>query len=148
MPTSEVIYSDTNTWQRVERPLLSRRYGLVGKPDYVVVVEEGRRRSTIPVEVKSGKSPAQPHLGHLRQLGVYCLLVEETYGQTPTHGLLQYADATLRIPFTAELRRDVLAITAEIQQAHSARNVARNHNEPARCRSCGYREACGKAALS
>lgn len=147
LPTGEVIYSDTSAWQRVDQPLLSRRHGLVGKPDYVLAVKEGGRARMVPVEVKSGKQPRTPHWGHILQLGVYCLLVEEHYGQTPTHGLLHYADVTLRIPFTAALQREVLVAADALRQAQRAANVTRSHEEPARCRACGYREACGNAAL-
>lgn len=147
LPAGEVVYSDTGAWQRVEQPLLSRRYGLVGKPDYLLETKEGRRRMIIPIEVKSGKQPRTPHLGHLLQLGVYCLLVEEHYGQRPTHGLLHYADVTLRIPFTEELQDEVLAAAAGIRRAQHASDVSRSHQEIARCTACGYRTACGKSAL-
>ncbi len=147
LPVGEIIYADTGAWQRVEKSLISRRYGLVGKPDYVMASSADGKRVTIPVEVKSGKRPATPPLGHLLQLGVYCILVEEKYGATPSHGLLHYADATLRIAFTETLRQEVLTAATALRAAESARTVRRNHQEPARCRSCGYRQACGKEAL-
>ena len=53
LPTGEVVYTDTGAWERVPEPLLSRRYGLVGKPDYLVRVQTGGQTTLVPVEVKS-----------------------------------------------------------------------------------------------
>ena len=147
LPAGEVIYSDTALWQEVKQPLLSRRYGLVGRPDYLVQVKENGRQFTVPVEVKSRRKPQQPLDGHLLQLGAYCLLVEDTYKSQPPYGLLHYADATLRIPFDENLRRSVLATADAIRRGRRASDVARQHDDPARCRGCGYAHACGEQAL-
>lgn len=144
LPEGDVIYSDTGMWQKVHEPLLSRRYGLVGRPDYLVQVKERGKQVTVPVEVKSRRRPARP----LDGLGAYCLLVEDTCKTQPPYGLLHYADATLRIPFDRDLRRAVLDTADEVRRARSAPNVQRQHDEPARCRGCGYRHACGNQALA
>lgn len=148
LPSGEIVYSDTSSWLPIERPLLSRRHGIVGKPDYVVADGTSRRKAMIPVEVKSNKAPSKPPTGHLLQLGAYCLLVEEHYGVTPGYGLLHYADATVRIQFTAELRAEVLTIAEAIRRAEGARTLHRDHEVVARCRACGYRHACGEEALT
>jgi CRISPR-associated exonuclease Cas4 len=145
LPAGEVVYSDTGAWQRVEKPLVSRRYGLVGKPDYLVRAGQGREAALVPVEVKSRRRPAAPPENHLLQLATYCLLVEEVHQQRPPYGLLHYADATLQIAYTEELRQAVLAAAAELRAARTAADVHRNHTDPARCRGCGYRHACGEA---
>lgn len=44
-----IVYQDTDRRRNVERPLVSHRYGLSGKPDYLV----DRSNELIPVEVKS-----------------------------------------------------------------------------------------------
>ena len=147
LPAGEVIYSDTGMWQEVREPLLSRRYGLVGRPDYLVQVSEKGRQITVPVEVKSRNRPARPLDGHVLQLGAYCLLVEDRYKTQPPYGLLHYADSTLRIPFDGPLRCAVLDTADDIRRARSAPDVRRQHDEPARCRGCGYRHACGDEAL-
>ncbi len=151
LPAGRVVYSDTGTRRDLERPLISRRHGLVGKPDYLLDVRQGWRhgwrRATIPVEVKSRRRPASPHASHILQLATYCLLVEETTGHRPPHGLLRYADATLEIPYTNALRRQVLHAAEEIRRAQTARNVHRQHDEVGRCQGCGYRDACGEEAL-
>ena len=148
LPAGEVIYSDTGDWQEVEKPLLSRRYGLVGRPDYLVRAEEEGQVMIIPVEVKSRRRPATPHASHILQLATYCLLVEDQFRERPSYGLLRYADATLRIPYTDELRQQVLDAADEIRSARGARNVSRQHDEANRCRACGYRSACGPERLA
>jgi CRISPR-associated exonuclease Cas4 len=82
------------------------------------------------------------------QLITYCLLVEDVLKDRPPYGLLRYADATLRIPYTDELRRQVLDAADEIRTARRAVNVTRQHDDVNRCRSCGYRTACGEEALA
>lgn len=143
LPTGEVVYSDTGAWEKVEAPLRSRRYGLVGRPDYLVKTAG----APTPVEVKSRRSPGAPLASHTLQLGAYCLLVEDHFGPRPAHGLIRYADATFQVPFTEELRAAVLAAAAEIRAARTAPEVHRQHDDPARCRACGYRQACGTDAL-
>ena len=148
LPVGSVLYRDTGEWQETERPLRSRRYGLVGRPDYLVQTRERGRRYVVPVEVKSRRRPAQPYASHILQLATYCLLVEENFEAAPPYGLLRYADATLRIDYTDELRRRVLDTAAEIRQARRAPDVRRSHDERRRCTACGYRSACGSEALN
>jgi len=144
LPTGEVVYSDTATWEAVPAPLISRRYGLVGKPDYLVRTRVGAGTLLIPVEVKSRAKPTQPLDSHILQLATYCLLVEDVYKVRPPHGLLHYRDATLQIAYTDELRAAVLAAAEAIRRARRAPDQPRTHDDPARCRGCGYAHACGQ----
>lgn len=144
LPSGEVVYTDTGAWEQVPQPLLSRRYGLVGKPDYLVQVRTGQQTSLVPVEVKSRRRPTVTPDAHILQLATYCLLVEDVHKVRPAYGLLHYADATLQIPYTDELRRTVLEIADAIRSARSAPDLHRDHNDPARCRGCGYAHGCGE----
>ncbi|MXY92650.1 MAG: Dna2/Cas4 domain-containing protein [Caldilineaceae bacterium SB0670_bin_27] len=148
LPAGTVLYRDTGDWQETERPLRSRRYGLVGRPDYLVQMRDGGRRFVVPVEVKSRARPARPYDSHILQLAAYCLLVEDNFDAAPPYGLLRYADATLQIPFTDELRDRVLETATAIRTSRRAAEVRRSHAEPGRCAACGYRSACGSEALS
>ncbi len=148
LPPGEVLYRDTGQWQATEHPLRSRRYGLVGRPDYLVRIRQGRKTFIVPVEVKSRTRPARPYDSHILQLATYCLLVEDNFEVAPPYGLLRYADATLHIPYTDKLRRRVLDTAAAIRQARRAPDTRRSHNQPARCAGCSYRSACGSEALS
>ena len=66
----------------------------------------------------------------------------------PPYGLLRYADATLRIDYTDELRAAVLQAADGIRRARgdpgTTADLHRDHDDPARCRHCGYRHACGE----
>ena len=148
LPAGTVVYSDTGKEEAVLEPLVSQRHGLVGKPDYLVEVSGAGRRLVVPLEVKSRKQPPVPDAGHLLQLAAYCLLVEDVYGQKPPHGYLRYADATLKIEYTDELRSAVLASAGAIRKARSADNVARSHQDARRCQRCGYLDGCGAEALA
>ena len=143
LPAGRLIYTDTFTsdWHPPAKPLYAAGHNLVGKPDYLVHTAQG----LIPVEVKSNNAPDLPYLGHLLQLAAYCLLVEETTGQTPAHGLLKYADALYEVDFTPELRQELLDTLAELRQARLSENVSRNHDQPAKCRACGWRYVCDEA---
>jgi CRISPR-associated exonuclease Cas4 len=148
IPTGEVVYTDTGAWEQVPKPLVSRRYGLVGKPDYLVQIRVGSQTTLVPVEVKSRRRPAVTPDSHILQLATYCLLVEDVHKMRPAYGLLHYADATLKIPYTDELRRAVLEIADAIRQARSAPDLHRDHHDPSRCRGCGYAYHCGEVVES
>jgi CRISPR-associated exonuclease Cas4 len=120
----------------------------VGKPDYLVETAQGQRRMVLPVEVKSGKQPSSPHAGHVLQLATYCLLVEDIYGVRPSHGYLRYADATIAIPFSNELRQAVIEAAAAMRKARTQTDVRRSHQDAGRCARCGYLASCGAEALA
>ncbi len=142
VPAGRIRYSDTSQWLPNERPLYSSRYGLTGKPDYLV--QQGNE--WIPVEVKSAHlSGRAPYHAHVMQLTAYCLLIEEEFGVRPSHGILQYADATIRLAYTDALRQELLATLSEMRRAARSREVSRHHEAPGRCRRCGYREICTQA---
>jgi CRISPR-associated exonuclease Cas4 len=147
LPAGDVVYSDTGAWEQPAEPLRSARYGLVGKPDYLVRQTINGQSVLIPVEVKSRTRPPRLLHSHVLQLATYCLLVEDIHGTAPPHGLLRYADGTVQVPYTPALRQEVLAAAAAIRTARQATDVARSHQEPPRCAGCGYRDACGEQAL-
>lgn len=131
----ELAYSDLD---RPAETLRSARYDLAGRPDYVVK----RGADYVPVEVKTGRTPAKPHESHLMQLGVYCLLVEERYGRRPPSGILQYPERSFDVPFTNEFRDQVLQTTLRMRLAEMTGTVRRTHNQPGKCKGCSRRDAC------
>ncbi len=142
LPAGEVVYSDTGGWGRLEKPLFSQRLQLTGKPDYLVRAGAGY----VPVEVKSARAPAGgPYPAHLYQLAAYCALITEAYGQRPTHGLIQYADQTLRVDYTPQLESQLEDLLDEMRGADAEDEVARSHNSAARCRSCGFITHCAES---
>jgi CRISPR-associated exonuclease Cas4 len=156
LPEGELVYSDTGfavgkiaparlnaEGERQERALVSRRYGLTGRPDYLVRTRDG----IIPVEVKSARRPAggRPYHSHLMQLAAYCLLVEDALGARVPYGVVRYADAEVRVEYTDELREILLETLEEIREARDAEDVHRSHDERRRCASCGYRDVCDES---
>ena len=139
LPAGRVVYADTRGWGRLEKPLFSSRLQLTGKPDYLVRADGGY----VPVEVKSGRAPAQgAHAAHIFQLVAYCALVAETYAVRPAYGLIKYADKTVAVDYTADLERDLMAVLDDLRADSEAEDVARSHESAARCRACGFRDVC------
>lgn len=136
---ARVVYSDTGAWERVEKPLFSRRYRLTGKPDYIV---EDATGAMIPIEVKPNRTAPQPRRSDTMQLMAYGILVEEKFGARPEYGLLKYRDEVFQIAFTEALRSEFFEILQEVRAARYAPNVARSHDDPVRCKYCGYRQEC------
>jgi CRISPR-associated exonuclease Cas4 len=140
LPSGRIIYADTGAWDRCERPLFSNRYRLTGKPDYLVRAAKG----LVPVEVKSSGAPVQPYPAHVLQLAAYCLLVEEREGRPPPYGIIQYRDRTFEVDYTPALRAQVLQALDALRMDRRAREVVRSHQDPERCRRCGFRGRCGQ----
>ena len=138
LPQGRVIYTDTGGWNRLQRPLFSREFQLTGKPDYLVADGD----EIIPVEVKSGRAPAQPYPSHTLQLAAYCLLVEACYGRQPPYGIIKYDDGAFEVDYTAALEDDLLAMLEDMRADLDAGDAPRNHEDVRRCRACGYRAQC------
>src|SRR5437763_5436760 len=80
----QVVYSDTGASKLPAKALYAPRYGLTGKPDYVLSTPQG----LVPVEVKPTRTDPEPQESHLLQVLAYCLLLEDTEGKPPPYGLL------------------------------------------------------------
>lgn len=137
---SQVVYSDTGAWERIERPLFSQRYALTGRPDYIVQ-ENG---TSVPIEVKPNRVADEPRLSDTMQLAAYGLLIEEAYHTRPPYGLLKYRNTVFRVELTEELRMQLFQVLGEMREDLDAAEVARSHDDARRCRACGYREECGQ----
>lgn len=139
LPEGRVVYSDAGAWTRNERPLFSNRFGLAGKPDYLV--RDGD--AIIPVEVKTGPAPRHPREGHVLQLAAYCVMVEETMGARPSHGIIKYDDRQFEVDFTPALEDELLDVLEYMREmCDDPHGAERTHNDPRRCARCGVREAC------
>ena len=125
--------------------LVSQRHGLTGKPDYIS--REGGE--LIPVERKSRSvSATGAYEGELLQLAAYCLLVEERFGKPVRRGKILYQNRSLEVLFDDQLRSRLLDAVGELKSADALGDVARNHHNPARCRGCGFRQACRDSVAS
>ena len=138
LPEGRVIYSDTREWGRVPEALFDPQLKLTGKPDYLV--KQGKQ--VIPVEVKTGRTPEAPFESHVMQLAAYCRLVERAYKRRPPHGILHYPQRTFAVDYTPALEAALVGLLDEMRAVDARKEVARSHDEAARCRGCGYREIC------
>jgi CRISPR-associated exonuclease Cas4 len=122
--------------------LRSSRLRIAGRPDELRVLRDGR---WVPVELKSRSTPRPgPPPSHRVQIGVYCLLVEETTGRPPPYGVLRYGDgAEFRIEWTPEFRNQILDLRREIAAPYDGRALP----SPARCSRCAWRLSCDRAAV-
>ena len=139
-PAGRLISLDTSRLKPVTEPLYDPDIGLTGRPDYLV----RRGRSLIPVEVKSGRSPKNPHRSHVLQLAAYCHLIETTVGKRPPHGILKYADSTYKLQYTTALQKDLFTTLGAVRNAQDS-SPRRSHNSPGRCRACGYLSSCDQS---
>jgi len=141
LPGGRLIYTDTQAWARVEKPLFCQELNLTGKPDYLVE----QNGQIIPVEVKSSRQVQSPYESHVYQLAAYCILVDRCLGKRPAYGILHYPDKTYAIDFTASLEEKVMSLLAEMQAVVEESQAERSHESAQRCVRCGYRDICDQA---
>jgi len=125
-----------------ETPVLkSRKYNLAGRPDYMI--KENNLR--IPVEVKTGRRPKAPFFSHILQIGAYCLLSEETFRTSPSHGQIRYGfeNEPHNVEWEPKLKALVLEKIEEMNDILKGRTKAhRNHKRVGKCNSCSRRKGC------
>jgi CRISPR-associated exonuclease Cas4 len=138
LPGGRVIYTDTRAWNEVPKPLYNAELGLTGKPDYLVE-QDGQ---IIPVEVKSGRTPAAPYDSHIFQLAAYCLLVHRSMGRRPPFGIIHYSNRDFAVDYTPELESRLLDVLADMRRDELRTDVMRSHESAARCARCGFRQVC------
>lgn len=139
LPGGRVVYTDTRAWGApLEKPLYDSKLGLTGKPDYLVE----QKGQIIPVEVKSGRAPDSPYDSHIYQLAAYCLLVDKIYGKRPPYGIIHYPSRSFAVDYTPALESSLLDLLAEMRRDDPRAEVDRSHDDPARCRRCGFRHVC------
>jgi CRISPR-associated exonuclease Cas4 len=141
LPEGKVVYSDTGATEIPPRPLYSPRYGLTGKPDYLLATRQG----LVPVEVKPTRDDREPRESHLMQVLAYCLLLEESEGKPPPYGLLRYRNDTFKVDYNDDTRAHVIAVLQEMRDALARGEAHRSHNQPGRCRACAYLSLCDEA---
>lgn len=121
--------------------LRSERYRLVGRPDVLRRLPDGR---VVPIEVKSRVTPARgPPRSHLVQVWSYCLLAEETTGTAPPYGFLRYSDGgSFRVPWDRSARSELLALRAAIDQPYHGEATP----STGKCARCRWTAVCDATA--
>jgi CRISPR-associated exonuclease Cas4 len=141
IPGGRIIYTDTRAWGKLEKPLYDPQLGLTGRPDYLVE----QHGAVIPVEVKSGRAPDAPYDSHIFQAAAYCLLVQRTYGKRPPYAIIHYTDRDFAVDYTPALENELLEVLAEMRRDEVRSDVARSHEQVARCARCGFRDLCDQS---
>ena len=125
-----------------ETPVLkSQKYNLAGRPDYMIKEKDLR----IPVEVKTGRRPKAPFFSHVLQIGAYCLLSEETFQKSPSHGQIRYGfeNEPHNVDWEPKLKTLVLEKIEEMNDILEGRTKAhRNHKRVGKCNNCSRRKGC------
>ncbi len=120
--------------------LRSERYGLVGRPDELRRLRDGR---IVPVEFKSRSTPPRgPTPSHVVQVRAYCLLVEEATGVTPPYGVLRYSDGEFRVRWDDRAREELLSVRDELLRPYDGRATPSR----ARCARCPWFGGCDARA--
>lgn len=132
LPSGNIFRTDLN---KPSKALVSDKYRLIGKPDYLLNINN----EIIPVEFKSSSSDKIKD-GHVLQLASYCLLVEECFKKKVKYGILDYNGTKYEIPFTDELKNELLKALYEIRSIKE--KPLRNHESKARCLNCSYNYGC------
>jgi CRISPR/Cas system-associated exonuclease Cas4 (RecB family) len=131
---SAIVALDTG---RVGGPLRSTSWGLVGRPDEILRLADGRH---VPVEVKSRASPRRgvPD-SHRLQLYAYLALLDDQPNGPPPFGILRYGDGgEIRLPWNDAARADLAATMAAARRPYDGRA----RPGPDRCPRCPWFEGC------
>lgn len=137
LPQGELVYEDADGQGEL---LSSRAHPLVGKPDYVVRLPDGR---PVPVELKLNVVEATaPFPNHVMQLAAYCLILEDYFEQPPTYGVVRYADCEFTIEYTPALKRKVIRLLAAMQKCSEQEPPPLANQKAAKCRACTFKEIC------
>ena len=92
------------------------------------------------VEVKSGKKPEDPSLGHRVQLAAYSMLLEERVSKLVRRGFILYEDGLIEVEISEGLRHHVLWTLDRVREILEGRIPEVNRS--GKCRSCGYSLHC------
>lgn len=137
LPEGELVYEDADGQGE---PLSSSAYPLVGKPDYVVQLPDGR---PVPVELKlTVQNATAPYSNHQVQVAAYCLILEDYFEQAPTHGILRYADREFTIEYTPALRRKVIRLLGQMALCSEQEPPPLARQRVAKCRACTFQPVC------
>jgi CRISPR-associated exonuclease Cas4 len=137
LPEGELVYEDADG---EGEPLSSSAFPLVGKPDYIVELPDGR---PVPIELKLGVHDASsPYSNHIIQVGAYCLILEDYFERPPTHAVLRYADREFTIDYTPALRRKVIKLLAEMERCSEQQPPPLTRQRALKCRVCVFQPVC------
>lgn len=137
LPEGELVYDDADGQGE---PLSSDEYPLVGKPNYVVRLPDGR---PVPIELKLNvHDVTAPYSEHQIQIAAYCLILEDYFTQAPTHGILRYADREFTIEYTPAMRKKVIRLLNQMALCSEQEPPPLARQRVAKCRVCVFQPVC------
>jgi CRISPR-associated exonuclease Cas4 len=137
LPEGDLVYEDADGQGEV---LSSSEYPLVGKPDYIVQLADGR---PVPVELKLNvQNATAPYNNHQIQVAAYCLILEDYFTQPPTHGLLRYADREFTVEYTPAMRRKVIRLLGQMALCSEQEPPPLARQRVTKCRVCVFQPVC------
>jgi CRISPR-associated exonuclease Cas4 len=137
LPEGDLVYEDADGQGE---SLSSSAYPLVGKPDYVVKLADGR---PVPIELKLNvHDVTAPHSNHMIQLAAYCLILEDYFVKAPTHGILRYADREFSVEYTPALKKKVIRLLTEMARCNEQQPPPLAKQRVAKCRACTFQAIC------
>jgi CRISPR-associated exonuclease Cas4 len=132
---SKIEYVD---YGKSDEVLISKEYGLSGKPDYITIDKNGQH---IPIEIKTGKKPGYPYFSHIIQIGVYALLVDQLFGHCPG-GLIRYGNKTFFVKLNEKLKTAIKDIRCQLIRELQNESMHRNHGRKGKCKNCSMMKNC------
>lgn len=137
LPPGELVYEDADGQGEL---LSSSYYPLVGKPDYIVQLPDGR---PVPVELKLNVHDATiPYSNHEVQIAAYCLILEDYFEKAPTHGILRYANCEFTVDYTPVLKKKVTRHLEQMTRCTQQEPPPLARQRAARCRACSFQPIC------
>jgi CRISPR-associated exonuclease Cas4 len=139
LPPGDLVYENADGQGET---LSSGDYPLIGKPDYVVQLADGR---FVPVDLNlSVQNATAPYSNHAVQIAAYCLILE-SYSEPaamPTHGIMRYADRDFIIDYTPALRKRVIRLLSEMDHCSEEFPPHLARQKVAKCRACVFQPIC------
>jgi len=138
LPAGDLVYEDADGQGA---PLYSGHYPLVGKPDYVVQLQDGR---PVPIELKLNVQNATiPYSNHEIHIAAYCLILEEYFPDVPpTHAILRYADCEFTVDYTPALKKKVIRHLEQMARCTEQQPPPLARQRVAKCRTCAFQPIC------
>lgn len=137
LPEGKLVYEDADG---LGEPLSSSHYPLVGKPDYIVQLPDGR---PVPIELKlHAQHVTAPYSNHQVQIAAYCLILEDYFKEPPTHGILRYADREFTVEYTPALRKKVTRLLDQMARCSQQEPPPLARQKIGKCRTCAFQPIC------
>lgn len=114
--------------------LSSPRLCMEGVADLVIRMDE----EWAVAELKGGRAPRCPPLGHRVQVAAYCMLLEERIGKLVRRGFIVYDDSYREVRLDESMRRHVIWTVERVREIYNGKIPA----EHGRCEACGYSIYC------